>query len=858
LTTKRIISIEQPLIALGDVDPEEEIKILEFLNTVETAEEIARTVEFPDEPDIGMEVAEKILAKRNKIGSFSNLKEFMDVKGVGPKRFTELVSAVTGKYEVAEMERTFFKHLTAINPNYFGNLKDSSFEAVKMMANRTTYEELKCIGFNPRFERVEAVIHIKKPSGYGGNICSGGTPEYIRFYVDWDDTDMWEDLGVLSFRSCNIPGEKPLEYAVSIPLDAKKKWCTIENLPKVRAILSWNTPPPANTPDFVPVWGNSLDAYVQVDALRFVLLKDILELETINIPENILKLVDLEKEITLKEAEKLDLPKLLQLYKDKEVPGHRFGFSQINRLLDTDTPFPGQKVMEKSSKNISVATTVSLHNTLINAGFDISKIPDVIEKFVPLSVGDTTFEELKCIGLNTKLDELAGVIEIKRSNGYSGGLCTAGSDEYVAFWADWGDGTGWTYVGTSMVSVHDIKKIPSGGLRYSVHLPVNLTGRRQPCSEGSKVVKVRAILSWEAAPPVWDPNYIPRWGNRRDALIHIPPGPIVKKGDHTPYISVVGDMGIDDIDSATGLATGTAVMAAFAANESPFGGVVTICGHIAFPPDTLTGGGMSATPLKYRIFVRRSLPGETWQQLTNSFNVKLSEQIGSSFTDPYNYTQKLDSDGYYTYLEDLEGNERRFVEGYVLAKWITSSPMDGMWEICMEAFDPVTLTTYPALKADGTDQIIRVLIDNTWPIADLSITGYTRDGVTNPAEGCGSFRQGDIIHGAYSVKNHHFRSLNLWVEPMGPAAGGKLCVQSGNAPCTSGSIWSNPPWVTRSYPSPVGSSNGEDGVWSLKTEEMEPCGYIMRLQGSDRTIVDSGYIGHYSNKSVGFCLLKKG
>ncbi len=845
------------MIALEDVDPADEKKILEFLNTVEAADEIAKTVEFPDEPDIGIKVSEKIIAKRDKIGSYKNLKEVMDVKGVGPKRFTELVASVTGKFEVAETERTFFKHFTAINPNYFGNLKESSFEAVKVMTSKITYEELKCVGFNPKFERLEAVVHIKKSSGYGGNLCSGGTPEYVRFYVDWDDTGTWEDLGVVSFKAFNIPGTKPLEYAVSIPLDAKKKWCIKENLPKVRAILSWNATPPADTPDFVPVWGNSLDAYIQVDALKLVLLKDILELEAVNIPENIMELVDLEKEITLKEPEKLSLPKLLQIYKDKEVPEHRFGFSQINSLLGKDKFSPGLTAMESSGKNISVASAVSLHDTLIEAGFDLAKIPSIIEGLVPVSLGDTTYEELKCIGLNTNLDELAGVIEVRKSSGYSGGLCTAGSDEYVAFWADWGDGAGWTYVGTSLVNVHDIKNVPSGELQYAVFLPVNLTGRRKPCNEGPKVVKIRAILSWEVAPPVWDPNYIPRWGNRRDTLVHIPPGPTVEEGGHTPYISVVGNMGIDDIDSSTGLATGNGVMAAFTASESPFGGVVTICGHIAFPPNTFTGGGVSAMPLKYRVFVRRSLPGEPWQQLTNSFNVKLVDQVGSSFTGPYNHTQKLDSDGYYTYLEDLEGNERRLVEGFVLAKWITSAPMDGMWEICMEAFDPVTLTTYPALNADGTDQIIRVMIDNTWPTPDLSITGYTRYGNEYPAEECGAFRKGDIIHGTYSMKNDYIRSFYLRAEPLGPANGGKLCVQPGTAPCTSSSGWSTPPSVTRVYPSQIVSTNGEEGVWSLNTEEMDPCGYIMRLHGSDRTIVNSGSIGHYSGKSVGFCLLKK-
>jgi hypothetical protein len=149
------------------------------------------------------------------------------------------------------------------------------------------------------------------------------------------------------------------------------------------------------------------------------------------------------------------------------------------------------------------------------------------------------------------------------------------------------------------------------------------------------------------------------------------------------------------------------------------------------------------------------------------------------------------------------------------------------------------------------------MIDNTWPTPDLSITGYTRDGNEYPAEECGAFRKGDIIHGTYSMKNDYIRSFYLRAEPLGPANGGELCVQPGTAPCTSSSGWSTPPSVTRVYPSQIVSTNGEEGVWSLNTEEMDPCGYIMRLHGSDRTIVNSGSIGHYSGKSVGFCLLKK-
>ncbi|MBN1134735.1 MAG: hypothetical protein JXA38_07495 [Methanosarcinaceae archaeon] len=852
MTTRKAISIKRPTLKPEEVSPDDAKRVLEFVNTASKPEEIAEIIEFPGEVDVGVKVASNILEKRAEIGTFTNLKQIMDVHNIGPERFTDIVSIVTGKADVVESERSNFKYLIAMNPNYFGNLKISPFESVKVMTNKTTYEELMCVGFNPYFERLEAIIHVKKSTGYGGNICSSGTPEYVRFYVDWDNTGVWEDVGMVSFKAYNIPKVKPLEYDLSIPLDANKKLCFIKNLPKVRAILSWNTPPPADTPNYVPVWGNSVDARIQIDVLKFIVLKDIIKMTDLSMPENILEAVDVDKEISLKDPKKLDVQQLIQLYKDKDIPEHRFGFTQIHKILEKG----GLALTEKGAEGVKAKAAVSVTSPLIDLGFDAMKITDIIEKLIPLPLGDTTYEDLKCIGLNTNQDVLAGVIEIKKTCGYSGNLCSAGSVEYVAFWVDWGDGAGWTYVGTASVNVHDIEDIPPEGLQYSVFMPVNLSGRRQPCSNGAKTAKIRAILSWEVAPPTWNSYYIPRWGNRRDTLIHITPGSALEEGDHTPYISVVGNMGIDDIDNSTGLATGNGVMAAFTANESPFGGMVTISGHIAFPPNSFVTSGSGSTPLKYKVFVRQSLPGEPWQQLTNSFNVKLVDQVGSTFYGPYNHKQMIDGNGYYTYMEDLEGNERRFVEGFMLAKWVTSASMSGIWEIRIEAFDPTTSTTYPALNTDGTPQIIKIKIDNIWPVPAIEITGYTRAGITKPAEECGSFRKGDIIHGTYSMEDEHFRYLSLWAEPTVPASGGKLCVQPGIALCTPASNWKTPPSVTRSYPSPVVSTIGESGVWSLDTDGMTPCGYILRLHGSDRTIVDSGYIGHHNGKSVGFCLLK--
>src|SRR4051812_13673685 len=82
---------------------------------------------------------------------------------------------VTIQPRQVERERTQFRALLLQNPNFFGNLKDSPFKAVASIASNTTYEELKCAGFHPQLNRLEAVVWVKQATGYSGDICTPGS-----------------------------------------------------------------------------------------------------------------------------------------------------------------------------------------------------------------------------------------------------------------------------------------------------------------------------------------------------------------------------------------------------------------------------------------------------------------------------------------------------------------------------------------------------------------------------------------------------------------------------------------------------------------------------------------------------------
>jgi hypothetical protein len=77
-----------------DVAAPDAQKVLDFLNAARTADEIASTIEFLGELDIGPRVAARLLARREELGKFTTLQQVADVPQVGPERFTEIVVAI--------------------------------------------------------------------------------------------------------------------------------------------------------------------------------------------------------------------------------------------------------------------------------------------------------------------------------------------------------------------------------------------------------------------------------------------------------------------------------------------------------------------------------------------------------------------------------------------------------------------------------------------------------------------------------------------------------------------------------------------------------------------------------------------
>ena len=170
----------------------------------------------------------------------------------------------------------------------------------------------------------------------------------------------------------------------------------------------------------------------------------------------------------------------------------------------------------------------------------------------------------------------------------------------------------------------------------------------------------------------------------------------------------------------------------------------------------------------------------------------------------------------------------------LLAYWSTTG-LTGMWTIHVQArhvgtLAPIYSAGTTTCLADGTTRTsVSVTLDQDAPVGALTITGYSIGaGPIVPALPCGDFPVGAVIHGTYSVTdNLGVGSAGLILEP--PMTG-----------------------VTKA---PNGGSTlvHEFGSWSVATVGLPACGYVVRLDAYDRSVVNCGTSWHDA-KSIGFCL----
>jgi hypothetical protein len=753
----------------------------------------------------------------------------------------EVNQPAIGNHALLE-ERINFKTNLLKNPNYFGSFPGLG-NVVKKIQYNTTYEQLACLGLNPGtgFEAegtLEAVIQMNLANGYDSGPCGEGSTEWVRFYVE--DGSTWTDLGVTGVTVYNLAGSTlPVSYAVSIDLAQVKKFCNTENVLNVRAILSWEFQPPSNQPDFIPVWGNAVNARVQIAPAFFdeVPILSLVGSGLLKIDPLVESSVDLTETLPAKALQPLSFANLKTLYAKTKVPAHRYGFADATKLA--------AKPLENVVSAASALKGLKITSNSLGIGAELAGILDEIEELN----GDTTYEQLTCAGYNPQTRTLEAVISIKLNSGYSGSLCTAGSYEYVSFFGFFGGV--WNALGSAQVNVHDLAAItPGNPVNYAVLRVSNLTS--EAC-ENLTSIPLRAILSWQTIPT--GPDFIPVWGNVFNTSVQPQIGDGIE-GENARLLRI-GDVGVIGIQSSvnpdlTGdcLANPTGVAGdCNNADDSPFGGCIGIEGAFTLNPsgtfNTVTGAVLpGAHPVIYQAFI--TPPTGPQFQLTNQFGIGVFPAsapiadpevvILQQAVAPYGPVDGGASSAvYYTYYESADG---QLVNPRVVAWFAAGGLPEGNYTVEIDGFAWDGSMYQPMSPVSKTFYVYNGYIPGgNAPECTLNLTS---------AADCGNIAVGDPITGEYSVADEFFGIVTVALTPLSGIT----------MPAVILSNFNNGP---QSVVYDGTNTYGTSGTFTIDTSGLPPCGYTIQLTAWDRALANSCYgpscDGHEGLIARGFCLV---
>ena len=427
--------------------------------------------------------------------------------------------------------------------------------------------------------------------------------------------------------------------------------------------------------------------------------------------------------------------------------------------------------------------------------------------------GDTSFEELGCIGYDPAEDAVVGVFTVKRPSGYSGGPCTAGSTEHVAFWVDWG--SGWEHVGTTATTVHD-EDVPDGGLHYSVYHPLGSWAHRRACSDGPVQPRLRAILSWQQAPPPGDPDWRPTWGNREETTFELPAGAVTPLA---PVLESVSGYAACQIDPASGHTI---------VHQRPFGGGISIAGFIPGAPDR------SSPPMKYKLIARQIGSGGAvlaTEVLDDDFTVWVTESVGGAPPTQYPVDQVADAGGWFTYLDDPDPSGHRLApRGRQPALPVVVEAEDRAVGGRAPGQGPVRhrvrraghhlpgqhdAPAGAALPRPGGSR--RRRRDHELPDAGPAVDP---GGLVHEVPGRGDPRR-HLLGDRRALRQHRVRRRGHRYSATTPGG--------------------TPRWtVTGATAYPAASTGGTSGTWEFDTAGMPACGYVLRSTAYDRTVNGAG------------------
>jgi hypothetical protein len=190
-----------------------------------------------------------------------------------PAELHELYDGTTvpqHRYLAPSLTAAVHSPVIALDPaKWFAGIEDvdlSSVASAWLNTNSNTeYEQLKRIELDPDASQLSAVLTVKQSLGYCGGPMTAGSREFVAFWIDRGSG--FQYVGTTSaavYDSGRLPSTGQ-DYSVVLPIHLSRQGeNACAKTVKVRAVLSWNTPPSTTNANAPVVWGESLDCTILI------------------------------------------------------------------------------------------------------------------------------------------------------------------------------------------------------------------------------------------------------------------------------------------------------------------------------------------------------------------------------------------------------------------------------------------------------------------------------------------------------------------------------------------------------------------------------------------------------------------
>jgi|GEM_PF-1508017 len=263
-----------------------------------------------------------------------------------------------------DLARQRLRSLLLANPNYFGRVPSTSFNAVLNIQEDTAYESIAHLGFYPGFEQLFAAIDLKQPTGYSSEVLAQGSEEFVRFYLSYDGGSTWLDQGMRSVFVSDAHWPRPLAYEVTLRIIPADELFSAKIQPKIRAILSWNAPPPTGAPNWKPVWGHVAEIDVQIEDSQVIVTGGLNRAANGELPESVVDGAPLQMPMEFASSRTQGHLSMHALHSTRTDPHHRFlayVLAKAAGICPSGSPDPRFGGRDPFSSGVSSAFAIAVY-----------------------------------------------------------------------------------------------------------------------------------------------------------------------------------------------------------------------------------------------------------------------------------------------------------------------------------------------------------------------------------------------------------------------------------------------------------------------------------------------------------------